>query len=75
MTPLESRSNMQPTISTEQELLAEKIRTAPIDQPLTPEANIHVLTPEEECGRLRDEMRARGESVFDRDVLPDFALG
>jgi hypothetical protein len=66
---------MQPTLSTEQELFAGGIRTTPIDEPQTPEADTHVLTPEEECGRLREEMRARGESVFDRDVFPEFALG
>lgn len=46
-----------------------------IFQPLAPEPDNHILTPEEEAGRLRNEMRARGESVFDRDVLPEFALG
>ena len=44
-------------------------------QPLAPEPDSYPLTPEEEAGRLRDEMRARGESVFDRDILPEFALG
>ena len=46
-----------------------------IFQPLAPEPDNHILTPEEEAWRLRNEMRARGESVFDRDVLPEFALG
>ena len=44
-------------------------------RPLAPEPDSYPLTPEEEAGRLRDEMRVRGESVFDRDILPEFALG
>ena len=44
-------------------------------QPPAPEPDNRILTPEEEAARLRNEMRARGESVFDRDVLPEFALG
>lgn len=46
----------------------------PLHRP-TPEPDDHILTPEEEVDRIRNEMRARGESVFDRDVLPEFALG
>jgi hypothetical protein len=44
-------------------------------QPPMPEPEDRLLTPEEEVERIRNEMRARGESVFDRDVLPEFALG
>src|ERR1035441_1242942 len=42
---------------------------------LIPKPDNRLLTPEEEVDRLRNEMRSRGESVFDRDVLPEFALG
>ena len=44
-------------------------------QPLVSEPDNHLLTPEEEAWRLRNEMRARGESVFDRDILPEFNMG
>ena len=45
------------------------------DRPLTLEPHDSPLTPEEEAERLWNEMRARGESVLDKDVLPEFALG